>query len=217
MTVPVMAGYIFLGITFGLLAKTNGFAWWVPIIMSTVIYSGALEFAAIPLLASAFDPIEALVLGVTLSARHLFYGIPMLKKYENIGKTKPFLIFGLTDETFSLLSVARIDDINQSKQLYISVTLLDYLYWNIGTAIGAVLGSILQVELEGLDFVLTALFVVLFIEQSKANKPGLKSGIIGLSATILSLLLFGKTSFIIVSMLIIILVLVLGRRVIDRE
>lgn len=216
MTLPVLAGYVFLGITFGLLTQSKGYVWWLPIVMSLVIYSGALEFAAIPILSAAFDPISAFVLGVTLSARHLFYGISMLKKYENTGKLKPFLIFGLTDETFSILSTARLNDDTNKKQVYVFVTLFDYIYWAAGTAIGAVLGSAVKIDLQGLDFVLTALFVVLFIDQLK-SKTGLKSGVIGLIGSIAALILFDSSLFVIISMVFIITVLILGRRVIDRE
>jgi len=216
MTLPVLAGYVFLGITFGLLTLNSGLDWWLPIVMSLVIYSGALEFAAIPILTSTFDPISAVLLGITLSARHLFYGIPMLKKYDGVGKSKPFLIFGLTDETFSILSTATLPcDVN-SKKLYLLVTLFDYLYWVSGTAMGALLGNAVKIDLQGLEFVLTALFVVLFIEQIK-NKSGLKSGLIGLVGSGLALILFDSSVFVIVSMLFIILVLILGRRIIDRE
>ncbi len=215
MTLPVMAGYVFLGMTFGLLAKSEGFAWWVPVLMSLVIYSGALEFAAVPLMGS-FDPIGALLLGIMLSARHLFYGIPMLKKYEGTKMAKPFLIFGLTDETFSILSTAEPEDgVNPSK-FYVLVTLLDYIYWVSGTLVGAILGTAINLNLEGLDFVLTALFVVLFIEQMK-TKSGILSGIVGVAASAVSLIAFGKTYFIVISMAMIASVLFAGKKVIDRE
>jgi len=215
-TVPVMAGYVFLGITFGLVTETSGFSWWIPILMSTVIFSGALEFAAVPILSATFDPFGAFILGITLSARHLFYGIPMLKKYENTGKAKPFLIFGLTDETFSILSTTDVrKDINP-KQFYLFVTLFDFLYWNIGTAFGALLGNVLTVDLQGLDFVLTALFIVLFLEQIK-TKTGLISGFAGLIISALTLTLFGSSSFVIIAMLFIIVILIAGRRIISHE
>lgn len=215
-TVPVMAGYVFLGITFGLVTETSGFSWWIPILMSTVIFSGALEFAAVPILSAAFDPFGAFILGITLSARHLFYGIPMLKKYENTGKAKPFLIFGLTDETFSILSTKDVRKEINPKQFYLFVTLFDFLYWNIGTAFGALLGNVLTVDLQGLDFVLTALFIVLFLEQIK-TKTGLISGFAGLIISALTLTLFGSSSFVIIAMLFIIVILIAGRRIISHE
>lgn len=215
-TIPVLAGYVFLGIAFGLVMRTKGFAVWLPLIMSIVIFSGALEFAAVPVLAQAFDPIGAFVLGVMISARHLFYGIPLLKKYKNVGKIKPFLIFGLSDETFSIASTVDVPLGVKPKHFYFGVTFLDYLYWNIGTVIGALCGNFLGDKAEGLDFALTALFIVLLIEQLK-SKAGLISGITGLLATMLVLLLFGSTNMVIISMIVILVLLVAGRRVIEHD
>ena len=215
-TLPVLAGYVFLGIAFGLVMRTKGFPLWFPPVMSIVIYSGALEFAAVPVLAGAFDPIGALVLGVLISARHLFYGIPMLGKYKGMGAAKPMLIFGLTDETFSILSTVEVPEGVKPKHFYLGVTLLDYLYWNLGTVIGALGGDILGDRAEGLDFALTALFIVLLIEQLK-NKAGVISGITGLCATAIVLSFFGSANMVIFSMIIIVVVLVAGRKVIEHE
>ena len=215
-TLPVMAGYVFLGLTFGLLLRASGFEWWVPVVMSAVIYSGALEFAAVPLLSAAFEPISAFVLGILLSARHLFYGIPMLKKFSGTGRAKPFLIFGLTDETFSILSTTDVPEEAEPKAFYFWVTMFDFLYWTLGTALGAVLAEVITIDLQGLDFVLTALFVVLFIEQLK-TKEGLKSGLAGLIISAAVLIVFGTSVFVTLSMVLIIITLVGGRRVISRE
>lgn len=215
-TLPVMTGYVFLGITLGLVAKSSGLAWWVPVVMSIVIFSGALEFAAIPILCATFDPVGAFILGVTISARHLFYGIPMLKKYDGMGKIKPFLIFGLTDETFSILSSDNLPCQESPKKFFFFVTLFDYLYWNIGTLLGSIIGSAVNVDLEGLDFVLTALFVVLFLEQLK-TKTGLKSGLVGFGASVIALIIFGAAKFVLFAMAIMVLILIFGRRIIDHE
>lgn len=215
-TVPVMAGYVFLGFAFGLLMRTNGFSLWVPIVMSIVIYSGALEFAAVPILSAAFNPIGAFFLGLLLSIRHLFYGIPMLKKYNNTGKIKPFLIFGLTDETFSILSTSDYSEEERPKLLFFYITLFNFLYWVSGTALGAVFGSIVSFNVDGLDFALTALFIVLFIEQI-LKKDGWKSGFIGLAASAAVLALVGNTYFVLVSMIVIVVLLMLGKRVIVHE
>ena len=211
LTLPVMAGYLFLGVTFGLLCKSEGYATWVPVAMSVIIYSGALEFAAVPLLCSVFDPLSAFVLGVTLSARHLFYGIPLLKKYAQAKAEKPFLMFGLTDETFSILSTAEVPEDCSPRAFFFWVTLLNYAYWTGGTLLGALLGAALSFNLEGLDFALTALFVVLFLEQMRTGS-GRKSGAAGLILALLALLLVGKTYFILVSMALILTALLAGRR-----
>ena len=207
---------MFLGITLGLLMRTEGFAWWVSVLMSAVIYSGALEFAAVPLLGAGFDPVGAFVLGLMLSARHLFYGIPMLKKYKGAGARKPFLIFGLTDETFSILSVTDAPEGAEPRRFYGWVTGLDYLYWTGGTAIGALLGELVTVDLQGLDFALTALFVVLFTEQMR-TPTGRRSGLAGLAVSLAVLAVCGADVFVLVSMVCILAALLAGRKVLVRE
>lgn len=214
-TLPVMAGYLFLGFAFGLLMRTNGYPMWYPVIMSLIIYSGALQYAAIPLIAAPFDPFGSFLLGLMISARHLFYGIPMLKKYRDAGKVKPFLIFGLTDETFSVLSAPDVRDTGSPAVCYVFVTLLHYIYWNVGTLLGAIAGGILTVDLTGLDFALTALFVVLFVEQIK-GRAGLISGMTGLVASVLALVLFGKDRMVLAAMLLILVLLIAERKVISR-
>ena len=215
-TLPVLAGYVFLGFAFGLLMRTGGFPVWTPIIMSVIIYSGALEFAAVPILSAAFDPFGAFIIGILLSARHLFYGIPMLKKYSGAGLSKIMLMFGLTDETFSILSSTDVPDGIKPKRFYMWITVLNYSYWITGTVLGAVFGSFVSFGAEGLDFALTALFVVLFTESIN-NRKGLISGISGLAVSAAVLALFGKDLFIVISMAAILSILLAGRRVIDRD
>ena len=215
-TIPVLAGYVFLGIAFGLVMRTKGFPLWFPPLMSIVIYSGALEFAAVPVLAQSFDPIGSLVLGIMISARHLFYGIPMLRKYKNMGMSKPMLIFGLTDESFSILSTIDVPEGIKPKHFYLGVTLLNYLYWNVGTIIGDLCGDFVGDRAEGLDFAITALFIVLLIEQFK-NKAGVISGLTGLLATGIVLAIVGSSNMVIISMIIIVIVLLGERKVIEHE
>lgn len=216
LSLPVLAGYLFLGFAFGLLMRSKGFPVGLPIIMSIIIYSGALEFAAVPLLSTFYNPISSFILGLLLSARHLFYGIPMLKKYDRAGKMKPFLIFGLTDETFSVIS--SLDDSNEDDRQYLFffITLFHYFYWIAGSALGAIGGNLIRFSLEGLDFALTALFVVLFIEQIK-KKNGLISGLIGLIASALILTVFGNEYFVLGSMILIVFLLIAGKKVIYHE
>ena len=208
-TIPVLAGYAFLGTAFGLLMRTKGYPAWLPILMSAVIYSGALEFAAVPVLAAAFDPIGSFVMGLMISARHLFYGIPMLEKYKRTGTSKAFLMFGLTDETFSVLTTENVPDGIAPKTFYLGVTALDFSYWVGGTAIGALLGSAITIDLTGIDFALTALFVVLFIEQI-SSENGKKSGFLGLVATATVLAFFGTESLVIIAMCVIFAALVVS-------
>lgn len=185
-TLPVLAGYVFLGFAFGLLMISKGYPAWYPIAMSVLIYSGALEYAAVPLVAGPLSLLSSFVMGLLLSVRHLFYGIPVMEKYNKAGKEKAFLIFGLTDETFSLLST-RAD----CGRVYMTVvTGLNYLYWNIGTALGALLGTLLPIAPEGLDFALTALFLVMLLEQMK-TREGIIGGVTGLVCAALALAFFG--------------------------
>lgn len=213
LTLPIMTGYVFLGFAFGLLMKSKGYPNSYPILMSVLIYSGALEFAAVPLLAQPFDPLGSFILGLLLSARHLFYGLPMLKKYKGC-KGKPFLIFGLTDETFSLLSTMDIEEEKKSS-FYLEVTAFDHFYWNLGTLLGTLFGSIISVSLDGLDFALTALFIVLFLEQLKDRK-GKISGAIGLCLSFIVLLAFGPSSMVIISMFAILAALLGMRKAIEE-
>ena len=215
-TVPVLAGYVFLGFAFGLLMRTNGFSFFTPVAMSVFIFSGALEFAAVPMLTAAFDPLGSFILGLMLSARHIFYGLPMLKKYAACKKSRPFLIFGLTDETFSILSSRAVPEGVRPRSFYLGVTGLNFFYWVFGTALGAGLGTLLRFNAEGLDFALTALFVVLFVEQLK-TKEGRVSGFAGLAASAAVLALAGSDVFVLLSMAVILALLLAGRRVISHE
>lgn len=211
-TIPVLAGYLFLGIAFGILVTAKGHPIWLPILMSVLIYSGALEFASIPLLSTAFEPFSAFVMGLMISARHLFYGIPMLKKYQNAGKAKPFLIFALTDETFSIISTIEPPRDVATIPFYTTISFLDYLYWVLGTAIGALFGKLINFDTTGIDFALTALFIVLFLEQIK-NREGLISGLTGLIASAVVLMIAGSEKMVIISMGVILLALILEKRV----
>ncbi len=215
-TIPVLTGYMFLGIAFGLLMRTRGFSVWQPVVMSLLIFSGALEFAAVPVMMQPFAPVSSFILGLMLSIRHLFYGIPMLSKYRDAGKLKPVLIAGLTDESFSLLSATPVPEGIQPRQFYAAVCILCYSYWCCGTALGAVAGDFLPFDLTGLDFALTALFIVLFVEQVK-TKSGKISGAMGLAASLAALLLTGPSRMVPFSMVAIVVLLLAGRRVMDNE
>jgi len=211
-TIPVLAGYIFLGITFGLLMKTAGFPLWCPVLMSIIIYSGALEFAAIPLMGAAFDPAGAFIMGIMISARHLFYGIPLLKKYENAGILRFPLIYTLSDETFSICSCTEPPEGIEGKYFYTTISVLNYLYWLIGTTVGWLFGLFITFDTTGIEFVLTALFIVLFVDQLK-TKDGKTGGLVGIISSAVVFAFVGGDRLVLVSMLVILLVLLLMRRV----
>jgi len=210
-TIPVLTGFLVLGMAYGVLMQTKGYGAVWAVLMSMIAFCGSMQFVAITLLTAAFNPIQAFLLSITVNARHLFYGLSMLEKYKGLGKVRAVLIYTLCDETFSISSsVAPPENIDR-KYFYLSISLLDYFYWVLGTFLGSVLGSLITFSTKGLDFVLTALFVVLFLEQmtSRENKI---SGIIGLAGTGAGLFLFGAENLVIPSMLIILLVLLAGRK-----
>lgn len=207
-TLPILTGFLFLGIAYGIYMNALGFAPVYPILMSLTIFAGSMEFVTASLLLSAFNPFGALVLTLMVNARHLFYGLSMLEKYQNVGKKSNYLIFGMCDESFSINCTAVLpDDVNPG-WFYFFVTLLNHLYWVLGAAIGALFGSLLPFYPEGLEFVMTALLVVIFLEQWMKEDRHV-SALIGLGVTLLSLIIFGSTQFVIPAMLGILGILIL--------
>ena len=211
-TLPVMAGYLILGFGFGIIMKANGFSTALAAAMSIFIYAGSMQYVAIGLMTGGATLVTTALTTLTVNIRHLFYGISMLEKYQNAGKAKPYLIFALTDETYSLVC-GELPNIPPEKRANyrLLVTILNHLYWIIGSVAGAVAGSLLQFNSQGIDFALTALFLTVFTDQwltSKRHGPAL----IGLGASVTSLLLFGGDNFLIPAMTIIALALCLYKK-----
>lgn len=203
-TIPIFAGYCFLGMSYGILMKTSGFPAWYPMLTSLVVFAGSMEFVTVNLLLGAFDLIQALTMALVLNARHLFYGLSMLEKYRGTGKKKLYLIFGLTDETFSVnCAIAPPADVDRS-WFYFFITLLDHSYWVLGATLGGLFGTLIQFNTEGLDFVMTALFVVILLEHLLKNEDK-RSAVIGMIVSVASLLIFGAGSFMIPAMAVILL------------
>jgi len=164
-TIPVFTGFTFLGIAYGILMNSKGYGFGWIVLMSFMAFAGSAQYVAINLLTSIFNPIYALLLTLMVNARHLFYGISMLDKYKGTGKFKPYLIFGLCDETFSIIcSTNPPEGVNRNWFMFF-ITMLDHGYWVLGSALGGLLGYMVSFNTKGLDFVLTALFVVIFIGQ----------------------------------------------------
>lgn len=199
-TIPVMAGYLVLGIGFGMVLRTRGYGILWALAMSVFIYAGSMQYVAIDLLTGGVSLITAAVTTLAVNARHLFYSISMIDKYQN-QKRKNFLIFTLTDETYSLVC-SEVPDGTDASSYYFYVSLFDYIYWIGGSAIGSVLGSVLPIRTEGVDFALTALFLTVFVEQWLTTKNHL-SAIIGVGASVVCLLLFGSDKFLIPTMVLI--------------
>ena len=215
-TIPILAGFLFLGMTYGIYMNVSGFSFWYPCLMSLTIFAGSVEFVAVNLLLGAFHPIQALAMTLMLNARHLFYGISMLDRFRGLGLKKIYLIFGMCDETFSINYTAEIPpDVDRGWFMFF-VTLLNHFYWFFGATLGGIFGSLIHFNTEGLDFVMTAMFVVIFLEQWLKEKRH-TSALIGIGLSVLCLLAFGADNFIIPSMFAMLGVLTLLRGTIEKE
>lgn len=210
-TVPVMTGFLCLGLAYGVLMQSKGYGPLWSVLMSAVAFGGSMQFVAITLLTSAFDPLQAFLLSVMVNARHIFYGLSLLGKYRGLGRVRGFLIYTLCDETFSLVSSLEPPEHVERRDFYFWISLLDYSYWIIGTALGGLVGGLVPFDTTGMDFALTALFVVLFLEQwyHRENQP---AGVVGILCAAAALALFGPDNLVIPAMFLILLVLLGGRK-----
>ncbi len=214
-TIPVLTGFLTLGIAYGILMETRGYGPLWSFLMSAVAFGGSMQFVAISLLTAAFDPLQAFLLSVMVNARHMFYGLSMLEKYRGLGRVRPFLIYTLCDETYSIVCSVDPPPGVERRSFYLWVHLLDYSYWLLGTLLGGVFGALLTFDTTGLDFALTALFVVLFLEQI-SKKENRAPGFLGLGAALVSILTvgraFGQDKMVLPAMALILVVLTLGRK-----
>lgn len=216
-TLPICIGFLFLGMSYGFLMHSQGFSFLYPMLMSLFIFAGSMEFVtANLLLLPVFQPLHAFLLTLMVNARHLFYGLSMLDKFKNLGWKKPYLIFGLCDETFSLhCTVSPPDGIDQGWFMFFT-TLLNQLYWVVGSTLGALLGYVIQFDTKGIEFVMTALFVVLFLEQwdqAKDHRPAL----VGVGCSLVCLLVLGSEQFLLPAMGCILLCFLYLRRRTPKE
>lgn len=209
-TVPVMMGYLFLGFAFGVLMQSKGFSFIWAVLMSLLIYAGSMQFVAINFLTGGTGIISIILLTLMVNIRHVFYGLAMLTKFRDTGKKKPYLIFALTDETFSLLCSAEPPQ-NVNKNWFLFwIAFLDQIYWITGSALGGILGSILPFNTKGIDFAMTALFVVIFVEQWKNCKNHIPA-LTGLIGSALCLAIFGASNFILPAMILIVIIMTVCR------
>ena len=199
-TLPVMAGYLVLGMGFGILLHDKGYSFWWAILMSLCIYAGSMQYVGVELLSGGASLISAALMTLMVNARHIFYGVSMVDKYRDTGKAKPYLIFSLTDETYSLVCDPKFPEGVDSKKYYILVSVMDQCYWVIGSFVGGFIGSALQFNTAGIDFAMTALFVVIFVEQRESTKQHLPA-LLGLFFSIVCLLFFGADHFLIPAMI----------------
>jgi len=214
-TIPILAGFLFLGISYGIIMNVSGFSFWYPLIISLVVYGGSLQFVMVTMLLSTFAPVQTFFAALLIQARHLFYGIAMLSKYKDTGWKKPYLIFALCDESFSInCSVEVPDDVDKGWFMFF-VTFLDQSYWVIGSLVGGLLGSLISFNTEGLDFAMTAMFVVILLEQWLKEKKHYSS-LIGVICSVACLMIFGADSFLIPTMICILCLLTLFRKPIEK-
>lgn len=200
-TLPIMAGYIVLGIGFGVVLKTAGYGIGWALAMSLFIYAGSMQYAMVGLLTGGASYVTVAITTFLVNARHLFYGMSMIEKYRNTGWKKPYLIFGLTDETYSLVCNSK-----EKKDYYFFVSLFDQIYWVTGSVIGSLLGAIIPFNTEGIDYSLTALFIVVMTDQWMKTKNHLPA-LIGLIVSVICLILCGSANFLIPSMVVILILL----------
>ncbi|MCI9314328.1 MAG: azaleucine resistance protein AzlC [Lachnospiraceae bacterium] len=215
-TIPIFAGFWFLGMTYGIYMNVSGFGFWYPMLMSLTIFAGSVEFVTVNLLLGAFDPLQALAMTLMINARHLFYGISMLDKYRGHGLKDLYLIFGMCDESFSINYTADIPEGVDQGWFMFFVTLLNHFYWVFGATLGGIFGSLIHFNTEGIEFVMTAMFVVIFLEQWMKEKNHV-SALVGVGISLLCLTAFGADDFIIPAMAGILGVLTLLKRPLDKR
>ena len=213
-TIPIMTGFLFLGMAYGILMRTRGFHPLFPTVMALTIFGGSLEYVCVEMLCSAFAPVETLLMALLIQARHLFYGLAMLEKYRGCGWKTPLLIYGMCDESFSINCAAEPPKDVDRGWFYLWVTLLNWSYWILGATLGAQLGAVLPFDTKGLDFVMTAMFVVIFLENWLKEKQHWSS-MIGLICAAVCLLVFGADGFMLPAMAAILLALAAARRPIE--
>ena len=215
-TIPVLTGYLFVGLAFGFLLQSKGFDFLWAGFMSVTVFAGAMQFVTITLISEPFSPLSVFLITLMVNARHIFYGFSMLEKFRGTGKYKPYLVFGLTDETFTLLySVIPPAGVSPGG-LFFFITLLNHCYWIAGSVFGALLGAQLPFNTEGIEFVMVALFTAIAVEQFRLKHNRIPC-MIGLAASLSCLLVFGPERFLLPAMAVIVVVLTFARKPLEKE
>ena len=214
-TIPILAGFLFLGFSYGVYMNVSGFSFVYPMVMSAVIYGGSLEFLTVSMLLSPFAPLQVFTVSLMIQARHLFYGISMLEKFKGTGLKKFYLIYGMCDETFSVNYVADIpSDVDRGWFMFF-VTLLNQIYWVAGATLGGLFGSLITFNTKGLDFVMTALFAVIFLDRLMTEKKHYTAAI-GVLSALVCRLIFGADSFMLPTMGLMLLLLTAFKKPLER-
>lgn len=213
-TIPICAAFLFIGFSYGFYMSSKGFSFVYPMLMSLFIFAGSMEFVTVNLLLSAFNPVYAFLLTLMVNARHLFYGISMLDKFKKEGKKRLYLIFGMCDESFSINCTTKIPEDVDKEWFMFYVTLLNHIYWVMGSTLGGLFGSFVHFDTKGIEFVMTALFIVIFLNQWREAESHI-AALIGIGASILCLLMFGAKHFMIPAMGLIVLCFILAKRTLE--
>lgn len=222
LTIPVLVGYLFLGFGFGVLLAKAGYNFLLAPFSALTVYSGSLQYAEVDLLKSGFSILSAIVMTIAVNIRHVFYGLSIIKQYNDIGKYKYFCIFGLTDETYSLVVSRPVPDGVDSGKFYFFITLLNHIYWISGCTLGGIFGQFVPFDSKGIEFVMTALFVVIFVEQWESCKDHLPA-LIGIGCSVLPLTLIKLLApslsqyFLVFVLALIFIVLSLSRKTLERR
>ena len=215
-TVPVLAGYLFIGLAFGVLFADKGYNVLWAILMSVVVYAGSGQYLAVNFFIPGFSVLQAIFLTLMVNIRHIFYGLSLVDRYNRFGRKRWYLIFGMTDETYSLICTTDVPDDVDEERFLLSITLLNQLYWVIGTVLGSIIAGTLPFSSEGVEFAMTALFIVMFVELWCHRNNRLPE-LIGLCASVVCLIVFGADNFVLPTMLLIIAVIMLGKKRIGKE
>ena len=215
-TIPIFTGFWFLGMAYGIYMNASGFSFVYPLCMSLLIYGGSLEFVAVEMLLSPFAPLQTFIMALLIQARHLFYGLSMLDKFKGLSWKKYYLIFGMCDETFSVNCSADIPEDVDRGWFYFWITLLNQFYWSAAATTGGIVGSLLKIDTSGISFVMTAMFVVIFLEQWLKEKEH-SASLTGLAVSVLCLAVFGPDSFMVPTMVLIVGLLALLRKPLEKK
>ena len=199
-TIPVLLGYLFLGLAFGLLLQEAGYSFWWALLSSGIVYAGSIQFVLVEFLSGGTGSLTVAVMTLLINSRHAFYGLSFVEKFRKM-KTYPYMIFSLTDETYSLLCSLKVPEGIDEKKAMFLIALFDQLYWVAGSILGAALGQVLPFDMTGIDFAMTALFVTIFVDQWREAKSHLPA-IVGLCSAAVCLLIFGGSNFILPSLII---------------
>lgn len=215
-TIPVFTGYIFIGIAFGVMYAEKGYSFLWAILMSVLVYAGSGQYLAVNFFVPGISFLHIIFMTLMVNVRHIFYGLSLLEKFNKIGRKRWYMIFALTDETYSLLCTTKIPrDVDAEKFLF-AISVLDHSYWILGSAIGAIAGTILPINSQGIDFAMTALFLVIFVEQWFEKKNRIPE-VIGVAVALGCLWIFGADNFILPTMIIVIAVLFIGKKRLDEN